>query len=130
MSVTINLVYRALLRVQSVCAGSVTQIPSKDNIINFITELCEYTWQAVQAVEIWHLKDAEAKPLKSAGLWGTGWQLLSDMLGSCKYHTVMGNLHGTGRTGSSVATLPSTSKTLLSPDIQVKVGENWIMNRY
>lgn len=121
--------YRALLCVQSACAGSVTQIPSKDNIIKFITALCDCTWHAAQAVEIWNLKDAEAKPLKSAGLWGTGWQLLPDISGSCNYHTVVGNLHGTGRTGSREALLFS-SKALLPPDIQVKVGENWTVNRY
>lgn len=69
--------YRALLCVQSACAGSVTQIPSKDNIIKFITALCECSWHEAQAVEIYNLKDAGAKPLKSAGLWGTG-QLLPD----------------------------------------------------
>lgn len=121
--------YRALLCVQSACAGSVTQIPSKDNIIKFITALCDCTWHAAQAVEIWNLKDAEAKLLKSAGLWGTGWQLLPDISGSCNYHTVVGNLHGTGRTGSREALL-SSSNTLLPSDIQVKVGENWTVNRY
>lgn len=121
--------YRALLCVQSVCAGSVTQIPSKDNVIEFITALCECAWHAAQAVETWNLKDAGAKPLKFVGLWGTRWQLLPDTSGSCNYHQIMGHLHGTGRTGSSVA-LPSPSQTLLPPDIQVKVEENWTINRY
>lgn len=64
---------------QSLYAGSVTQIPSRDNIIKYITALCECTWHAAEAVEMGHLKwglnvpDAGAKTLKSAGLWETGW---------------------------------------------------------
>lgn len=78
---------------QSLYAGSVTQIPSRDNIIKCIIALCECTWHAAQAAEIGNLKwglnapDAGAKPLKSAGLWETGWQSLPDVSEGCNYHT-------------------------------------------
>lgn len=36
---------------QLLYTGSVTQIPSRDNIIKYITTLCECAWHVVQALE-------------------------------------------------------------------------------
>lgn len=60
----------------SLYAVSVTQIPSRNNIIKFF---CECTWHAAQAVEMEILKqglnvlDARTKLLKQSGLLETGW---------------------------------------------------------
>jgi len=113
--------------------GSVTQIPSRDNIIKSFIALCECTWYAAQAVEMGNLKwglnapDAGAKPLKPTGLWETGWEMLPDVSEGCSYHRYRYGESLRHRQHWKLLGIAFPSQPLLPPDIQVKSEETKLL---